>query len=241
MVSMLAHNLNRDVREVRLFEAGAVFTGSTAAVEERLSLSLGLTGHFAPTALHSAQDVPFFELKGAVEAILRLFDTPAPRFTRDHIPQAFDPARAASVRLGDHTVASLGQLAQAEAARRKLRQPVWLVEIALSTLLSFPLRHFTARELSRFQAVERDFSFTFPDTIAWDSIAFAIASLGIAELQSLRPVETFRDAKKYPGLVSILIRIVLQSNDRTLTEEDLTGWSAAIIHALESLGGVLRS
>jgi phenylalanyl-tRNA synthetase beta chain len=89
--------------------------------------------------------------------------------------------------------------------------------------------------------VERDFSFTFPDTIAWDSIAFAIASLGIAELQSLRPVETFRDAKKYPGLVSSLIRIVLQSNDRTLTEEDLTSWSAAIIHALESLGGVLRS
>ena len=241
MVTMVAHNLNRDVREVKLFEAGAVFTGSAASVDERLSLSLGLTGHFTQTALHQAQDVPFFELKGAIESVLRLFETPSVRFTRDTIPAAFETSRAASVFVGEKLIAQVGQLSEAEAARRKLRQPVWLAELSLGLLMSFPLRHFTARELSRFQAVERDFSFTFSDSIPWQQIASAIESLGIAEMQSLRPVETFRDEKKAPGLVSILVRTVFQSNERTLTDEDLTAWSAAIIKALETLGGVLRS
>ena len=47
---MLAHNLNRDVREARLFEQGAVFTGSAEAVVESPSLSLGLTGELAGDA-----------------------------------------------------------------------------------------------------------------------------------------------------------------------------------------------
>ncbi len=73
MIAMLAHNLNRDVREVRLFEQGAVFTGSAAAVVESNSLSLGLTGELPPTRIHSARDAGVFELKGVVESLLSLF------------------------------------------------------------------------------------------------------------------------------------------------------------------------
>ena len=36
MLAMLAHNLNRDVREVRLFEQGSIFTGTAEQVTESL-------------------------------------------------------------------------------------------------------------------------------------------------------------------------------------------------------------
>jgi phenylalanyl-tRNA synthetase beta chain len=240
MVTMLAHNLNRDVPAARLFEAGAIFTGSVAQVDEALSLSLGLTSTPAPTPLHQAQDAPFFELKGAIESILSLFDVLAPAFTREAIPPAFEPSRAASVVLGGKPIAHFGQLSSAEAARRKLRQPIYLAELNLAALLAHPLRQPTARELSRFQAVERDFSFSFADATEWQTIASAIRALNIAEMHSLKPVEIFRDAKKHPGHFSILIRTVFQSSKRTLTDEDLTAWSAAIIAALEALGGTIR-
>ena len=79
MVAMLAHNLNRDVREVRLFEQGTVFTGmvddagSVERVLESDSLSIGLTGELPATRLHSARDAGIFELKGVVESLLSLF------------------------------------------------------------------------------------------------------------------------------------------------------------------------
>ncbi len=241
MVTMLAHNLNRVVLTARLFEAGAIFTGSAAKVGESLSLSLGLTATLAPTPLYSAQDAPFFELKGAIESLLSLFDTPSPTFTRDAIPAAFEASRAASVLVAGKAIAHFGQLALAESTRRKLRQPVYLAEVNLAALLAFPLRHTTARELSRFQAVERDFSFTFADATEWHTIAAAINALAIPEMRSLAPAEIFRDPKKSPGHFSILIRTVFQSSDRTLTDEDLTSWSSSIISALESLGGAIRA
>ena len=241
MVTMLAHNLNRDVLTARLFEAGAIFSGSTAQVDESLSLSLGLTGTLPATPIHSAADAPFFELKGTLESLLRLFEAPAPTFTRDAIPAAFEPTRAASVKVAGQLIAHFGQLSTAEAQRRKLRQPIYLAELDLAALLAHPLRRRIARELSRFQAVERDFSFTFVDSTEWQTIAQTIHSLAIAEMQTLQPAEIFRDPKKSPGHFSILIRTTFQSLDRTLTDEDLTTWSTAIITALEALGGKIRA
>jgi phenylalanyl-tRNA synthetase beta chain len=240
MVTMLAHNLNRDVPAARLFEAGAIFTGSAASVDEIESLTLGLTGAVPATPVYSAQDSPFFELKGALESHLALFNAPAAVFTAESIPAAFEPGRAAVVTLDGKPIATFGQLASAEATKRKLRQPVYLAELRLGELLKLPLRHVLARELSRYQAVERDFSFTFSDATPWKSIAGAIHALAIPELQRLEAVEIFRDAKKNPGHFSILIRVVFQSHERTLVDTELAAWSGSIIAALEALGGVLR-
>ena len=241
MVTMLAHNLSRDVRTARLFELGAIFSGSTAQVDENSSLSLGLTGDTAFSKLYSDSDAGFFELKGALESLLSIFETPAVALSGDDLSPSFERSRVARFTVGGTTIVTFGQLTQTEATRRKLRQPVWLAELSLATLLSYPMRSTVSRELSRYQAVERDFSFTFVDTVTWQTIVDAIAALHIAEMRSLKPIENFRDYKKYPGVFSMLIRTVFQSNDRTLTDEDLTGWSSGIIRSLEGLGGKLRA
>ena len=101
-----------------------------------------------------------------------------------------------------------------------------------------------AREISRFQAVERDFSFTFADAVQWQSIAEAIHALEIPELTRLIPVEIFRDAKAGSapaGKYALLLRCVFQSNQRTLREDELTEWSSRLIAALTALGGAIRT
>ncbi len=244
MVTMLAHNLNRDVPSARLFEAGAVFGGSVATVVETQSLALGLTGAGMATSLYSAADAPFFELKGAVESILSLFQISAYSFTANEVPAYLEPGRSATARLGGFAVAHIGQLSGLESTRRKLRQPVFLAEVDLNFLFTFPRRHHMAKELSRYQAVERDFSFVFADTVGWEQVAAAIRGLGIAELLRLSPVEIFRDAKGKavaPGHYSLLLRTVFQSTERTLSEGELTGWQESIVGALTGLGGVQRA
>jgi phenylalanyl-tRNA synthetase beta chain len=250
MTAMLAHNLNRDVREARLFEQGAIFTGSPEKVVELHGLSLGLTGELPATRVHSGKDVGVFELKGVIESLLSLFaaspdalsTSAASRLTFSaDVPAWLDPGRGATALLDGMPIACFGELAAAEREARKLRQPVYLAEVDLEALYKLPLRRATARELSRFQAVERDFSFVFPDAVSWGAIADAIESLGISELRSLRPAEVWRDPKKYPGVYSLLLRAVFQSQERTLREEELTEWSTRLIAALSSLGGVIRA
>ena len=251
MVAMLAHNLNRDVKDVRLFEQGEVFTGSSDQVDEAASLSLGLTGAVPATPLYAATDAPFYELKGAVESLVSLFNPAAGTDPAAGIltftakaPAWLEPGRSATALLNGTPLAWFGELAAQQAHQRKLRQPLYLAEIDLARLYALPLRKVIARDLSRFQAVERDFSFTFPDSTHWSRIKAVIEALNIAELARLTPVEIFRDPKGRsvpPGHYALLLRCVFQSNERTLNEEELTTWWSGIIAALTALGGTIRA
>ncbi len=252
MLAMLANNLNRDVTSVRLFERGHIFTapGRTPthieAVAETSSLALGLTGDSPPSPpLHDAAVAPIFELKGAIESLTSLFTLPGGpdtlTFTTANAPAWLEPGRSATARLGPHPFAYFGELSRAESSRRKLRQPVFLATIDLAHLYEFPLRRVTAHELSRFQAVERDFSFVFPDSTRWHTVASAIHALSIPELTRLYPVEVWRNPQKFPGVYSLLLRTLFQSPERTLGEAELTSFWSRIIDALTALGGTLRA
>jgi phenylalanyl-tRNA synthetase beta chain len=248
---MLAHNLNRDVKDVRLFEQGQIFTGTIPpdsaiidAIHDSPQLSLGLTGSPTTTDRYTAQSPLFFELKGAIESVLSLFTPPggpaAITFTSE-APAWLEPGRAATALVNNQPIAHFGELAQTQREARKLRQPVYLAQLDLATLYDLPLRKITAHDLSRYQAVERDFSFILPDATQWHTIASAIHALAIPELLSLKPIEVWRDPKKFPSVYSLLLRTVFQSHDRTLRDDELTQWSTQIIETLTNLGGTLRA
>ncbi|MGO4214283.1 phenylalanine--tRNA ligase subunit beta, partial [Terriglobus sp. YAF25] len=205
---------------------------------------LGATGGARATAVVSEADALFYELKGALEKLFARFRVTAPVYAQMNLPSWIEPGRGATIAIEGQIVAVLGELASAEAAKRKLRQPVWLAEVNLAKLFAFPLRTPVAHEISRYQAVERDFSFVFPDAVTWAAVEAAIHGLGNAELLRVAPVEIFRDAKGKAvpaGHYSLLTRVVFQSQERTLRDEELTGWSAEIIKTLEGLGGKLRA
>ena len=244
MAGMLARNLARGADAVRLFELGTVFTGSTAEVREQAGLVLGATGQGMAGALHRAEDALLFEVKGALEVLLARFAGEVRFAAGAPLPQWIEPGRGGQVLLEGQAVAVFGELSGAEMSARKLRQGCVVAEIDAARLLRTPLRQPVLRELSRFQAVERDFSFVFPDAVRWGAIEGAVRGLGIPELQRVKPVEIFRDAKGKAvaaGMYSLLTRLVFQSMERTLTEEELAGWSERVVAALTALGGTQRA
>ena len=253
MLEMLAHNLNRDVREARLFEQGQVFVGTTdgegiGEVIETASLVLGVTSEtMQRTSLLSAEDAPIFELKGVVESLASLFTLAGGGesldFSSEGLPGWMEPGRGGLAHLHKRPFATFGELSRAEQATRKLRQPVYLATIDIGQLLALPLKTHTAREISRYQAVERDLSFIFPDTTQWHTIAATIHALALPDLDRLMPLEIFRDSKGKAiaaGHHSLLLRLVFQSATRTLTETDLVEASRRVTEALTELGGIQR-
>ena len=247
MAGMLGRNLARDVGTVRLFEMGTVFTGSTAEVHERTGLALGATGGAAMGSLHRAEDALFFELKGALGALLAKFTGAVrcePASAAAPLPGWIERGRGARVLLDGDPVAVFGELSAAELGARKLRQACVLAEVDAARLFRTPLRQPALRELSRFQAVERDFSFVFPDEVAWGAVEGSVHALALPALQGIEPVEIFRDPKGKAvgaGQYSVLTRVVFQSSERTLTEEEISGWSEQITGALTQLGGMQRA
>ncbi|MGO9777342.1 MAG: phenylalanine--tRNA ligase subunit beta [Terracidiphilus sp.] len=246
MLAMIAGNLHRDVSDVRLFELGTVFSGTTERVDERPALSFGAVGTLPEQgALHAAREIEFHDMKGVVEQVVGRFQSRAVLFDRFSAeagltPEWLHPYRAARVVVDGMTAGWFGQLHPRMAAERKLKDPVLLGEIYLDRLYRLPLRQPIAREISRFQPVRRDFSLVLDESIAWEKIDQAVAGLRIPELVEWRAREVFRDAKLGAGEYALLLGATFQAVDRTLREEELQEFQARVVEAVGKVGARLR-
>lgn len=241
MLDMLAHNLNRNIANVRLFEAGNIFELAGSKSLESKRACLGATGDAIAAGVHqTARPVSFFDLKGDIENLLRAFQYDSLYFDA-HAPEYYHPGRSARAVMDGATVAQLGQVHPDVTARRKVRQDVFVAEVFLDRLFKHGLREVRYRPLPKYPAVERDFSVVFADEVTFEKAQQAVSALNISELRSFVPVEVFRGGKVAAGKYSILFRATFQSGERTLREEEVARWAGQIVKALEGLGGKLRA
>jgi phenylalanyl-tRNA synthetase beta chain len=247
MLAMVAGNLHRDVSDVRLFELGTVFSGTTEKVEERPALAFGAVGSLPEQgALHAGRAIDFHDVKGVVEQVVGRFQARSVYFDcfpaeAGLTPEWLHPYRSARVAVAGETVGWFGQLHPREAAARKLKEPVLVGELYLDRLYKLPLAKPVARDISRFQPVRRDFSLVLDENIAWEKIDLALAGLQIPEMVEWRAREVFHDAKLGKGEYALLLGATFQAPDRTLREEELTLFQAQVVEAVGKVGARLRS
>ncbi|MGD0220954.1 MAG: phenylalanine--tRNA ligase subunit beta [Terriglobia bacterium] len=242
MLRAIRWNLDRDTNDARLFELGKTYFMSANGVpQEHQVLTLGAIGHRRPASVFDSEaPLDFFDLKGDLETIFGAFDMPAWEFEpteRTYLQQGL------SGRISSQGVelAVLGLIQQDLAREYKLRQEVWVAEVDFDRLLSFPLRSRKFQLISRFPAVERDFSLVLPDELPYARLSSAIAGLAVEEIRGFRPVDRFRSGAIPPRHYSLLLRVIFESQTHTLTSEEVGGLSQRLLTALEGLGAHLRS
>jgi phenylalanyl-tRNA synthetase beta chain len=247
MLAAVAGNLHRDVSDVRLFELGTVFSGTTEKVDERPALAFAAAGMFPDvSALHPSRAIEFHDVKGVVEQILARFQMRTVYFDRfppdaGLAPGWLHPYRSARVVAEGLTVGWFGQLHPSQAAARKIKDAVLVGEIYIDRLYRLPLRKPSARDISRFQPVRRDFSLVLDQSISWEHIDKALASTQIPELVEWRAGEVFRDGRLAPHEYSLLVSATFQAPDRTLREEEIQSFQSRIIQAVNHAGARLRT
>jgi phenylalanyl-tRNA synthetase beta chain len=243
MAAALEWNLNHGQRNVRLFEIGSHYRlNGTTSAETRV-LTIGATGEAREKDLYdAARDYSFADLKGDIDAI-GLF---AGRFAWQNGGAGWlHAARRGRVLLGTEDIGEAGQLARRVAERLKLRQEVFLAELRLEPVYAAIRALKDSRRyepLPRFPAVERDFSLLLAEGTHFSDVSSAIGSLKISEIASIEATDLFRGKNVPAGKYSLLVRVTFQSREATLTEAQITDFSARIVAALEKqLGAQLRA
>ncbi|MDR3746695.1 MAG: phenylalanine--tRNA ligase subunit beta [Acidobacteriota bacterium] len=241
LLNMIGYNLNRGNNSLQLFEAGEVFEKVGDGRDEHRHLGFAATGDaFAKNVHTGAQPYSFFHMKGDMEELLAAFQHDNLYFDAQ-TPEYFHLGRSARAVMDGQTVAHFGQLDPYIASDRKFRQDVYMAEVLLDQVYRHELRQPRYERISRFPAVERDFSFVFGDAVTFERLKSAVDVLGISELQRFVPAEIYRGDKAGAGKYSVLLHAEFQSKERTLLDLAVAVWSAQIIQALEKLGGVLRA
>jgi phenylalanyl-tRNA synthetase beta chain len=244
MISALEWNLNRGQRNLRLFEIGKRYELRDGEPVETAVLTLGAAGLAREKSIHEpAREFSFADLKGDLERIGEL----AGRFHwSTQTPGWLNPARSARVVIGkEQSVGNAGQLARRNADQLKLRQDIFIAELALEPLLKgieSARTELKFKPIPRFPAVERDFALILSDGTEFAQVESAIRALQIPELQSVEAADLFRGGQIPAGKFSLMIRSTFQSAEATLTDAQINDFSTRIVAALQKeLGAALRA
>src|SRR5258708_7593304 len=234
MTAALEWNLNRGQRNVRLFEIGRQSRLRGSESVEIPILTLGATGRAREKGLYdTAREYSFADLKGDIDALGAL----AGGFTwNERGPAWLHPARRGRIALHNGAIGAAGELTRRVAEQLKLRQEIFLAELQLPPLYAVIRAAKESRKyepVPRFPAVERDFSLLLGDGTHFSDVAGAIRSLNILEIVSIEAIDLYRGKNVPAGQYSLLVRVTFQSREATLTEAQLTDFSARIIAALE--------
>jgi phenylalanyl-tRNA synthetase beta chain len=245
MLRALRWNLDRGQADLRLFEFGKVYTTSSRTPEglpsERRVLTLGATGFRRTGSVHdAARPLDIFDLKGDLETTLERFDIRGLAF-RPEDSRYHETGLAGSFIAGESALARFGQMSHEIVREYKLRQPVYIAEIDLERLLAASLHGRTFRPFSKFPAAERDLSLVVPRSVSYAGLRYAVNSLRVEHLQEFWPADRFEGGSLPAGHYSLLLRVVLQSAERTLTSEEVDKAAATVVEALVPLGVRLRT
>jgi phenylalanyl-tRNA synthetase beta chain len=245
MIGAIEWNLNHGQRNLRLFEIGKTYELKNGEPIETPVLTLGATGLAREKSIYeAAREFAFADLKGDLDRILELAGGASWRKASRNWLAA---GRAAELHVAGaaNKVGVAGQLARRVADQLKLRQDIFLAQLDLEAFVAAietanATRRFIA--LPRFPSVERDFSLVLGDGTTFAQVEQAIRSLSIPEVERIEAADLFRGGQIGAGKFSLMVRVIFQSAQATLTDAQIAEHSSRIVAALEkNLGASLRA
>lgn len=256
LIANLRFNLNRKIPRVRIFEIGRVFWRDSSQSEAALAVG-GIAQPVRIAALaygpaveeqwgFECRNVDFFDLKNDLEQLL------APNcqgqeagslrfeaFTTDRAHPALHPGRSGRVMLNGCEIGWIGELHPRHQAAYELPQPPVLFELETEPLLRLSLaKH---GEVSRYPAVMRDFAVIVAEQVVVQRMLDAMFAIGIDCLRSVSLFDLYRGKGIPDGCKSLAFRVIMQENQRTMTDQDADSVMASLLRVLsESFGASLR-
>lgn len=252
-LEVIAHNLNRQSTDLKLFEMGNVYRyepagegdpiNNLASYSERMHLSMFIVGKGTQYWRNSVGAGHFFALKGYVELLLRRLGVDLNSLEYGAAPaDLFSEGLAYRIPSSGKTLLMLGTVAPARLRQFDIKQPVFAAEIDWNQLLKLYLRSKVVyRELPQYPEVRRDLALLLDENVSFADIRKAAFS---AEKKILRKVvlfDVYRGDKIPEGKKQYAISLTLQDYDKTLTDKYVEQVVGRVLNALSSqFGAVLR-
>jgi phenylalanyl-tRNA synthetase beta chain len=242
LLEVAQHNFARGADAVRLFEVGAVYSGSAADPQEHTTLALLIGGDATASTWRGSQPEPgdFYALKGVVEAICGLTGVELGFEALDaaHHPYLI-PGRSATLTLNDEAVGYLGEVHPVVAGTNDLGSVV-AAEIDLDVLAAALPSPVTFTAFSSFPPAREDIAVVVPQEVAAQQVLGVVKASAGKYLQSAEVFDVFEGEQVGEGNKSLAVRLTYAAPDRTLSDKETEKARRSITNKLEEIGGTLR-
>jgi len=224
LLTNLAYNLNHAERDVKLFEQSRVYHKSAVGHSEPMHLAAVFTGTREPEHWQAkGTPIDFTWVKGCLEGLLTnlgLDFTLKPSVQPYHVSDEAFSYYSGSVSLGSIGRIKPQVLAQWGIDSSILKQDLWLLECDVDALADQSRnRSMKYSEISRYPAVVRDLSFLAPMSVRYEDLRDSIMELDQGLVREVQLFDEYRSKQIPEGFRSLSLHIVLQDQEKTLTDE----------------------
>jgi phenylalanyl-tRNA synthetase beta chain len=239
LLKVVAHNLNRQVDSIPIFELGRVFQldDGEPSYKEQTELILGLCGQ-TPTAGwgEPARSFDFFDLKGLVTELMAGWGgefSIVPGSTTPFLP-AQGYVILTEPRSSDLALGQMGLIDPAYARRFGVKEPVWAAVIDFEMLSGTPEKVRQYVPLPRFPAAFRDLAVVVDETVSSGDVWKTIRIAGGRLLDEIRLFDRYSGPPIPAGKISLAFSVSYRHPDRTLTDDEAESAHRGIIEALRA-------
>ena len=231
MLDTLSRNKSVKNEDVKLYELSKVYrnTAPGELPDERTMIALGAYGQTG-----------FFELKGAIEALLKTLRVYGAQFRAQTENPSYHPGRCADITVDGKLVGVLGQLHPKVAAAWGLGE-TYVAELDFAALLETRSAEGTYVPLPKYPTVQRDLAVVCDADVTIAQLVACIRKAGGALLKDVTLFDIYTGSHIPEGKKSTAFSLKLRADDRTLTDADSDGVMARVLEALkDELGAQLR-
>ncbi|HRX76170.1 MAG TPA: phenylalanine--tRNA ligase subunit beta, partial [Candidatus Cloacimonadota bacterium] len=224
LITNLAYNLNHAERNVKLFEQAKVYHKTDTGHQEPMQMAAIFSGMRSAEHWQSkAQTIDFSWVKGCLESMLGSLNLP--HTSRSCERPYLVTAESRAYFSEDTELGVFGRLKPELLAKwgidlSILKQDVWIIECNVDAIVAKTRSvSITYQPISRFPAVLRDLSFLAPLQVQYQDIREQILAIDPALVQEIEVFDEYRSKQIPEGFRSLSMHIILQDQEKTLTDE----------------------
>jgi phenylalanyl-tRNA synthetase beta chain len=236
LLQSVAYNQNRQQNRLRLFETGLRFVPDESAengVRQENMIAGVITGQRNEEHWDMEKAATdFYDIKADVEALLSLTaDASAYEFSKAEV-SALHPGQTAGIYRNGTLVGYVGTLHPELERKLGLNSKTLIFELLLSEILTAKIPE--AAAISRFPSNRRDIAVVVKEEVDAKNVLQLIEKVGGNYLIDLNLFDVYRGESIEEGSKSLAIALILQDNDKTLEEKDISDVVNRVIDSLET-------
>ena len=233
MLDILSRNFAFKNKGVKLYEIGKIYlpVEGEKLPNEPKRMIFGTYG----------EHENFFTLKGEVDALLEQLNVHPATYVADTKNPSYHPGRCADIMIDGKKLGVIGQIHPLVAEGYGISGEVYVAELDFTGLQSALAPERVFHSLPKFPTVSRDLALVCDEAMTVGMLEACIKKAGGKLLRSIQLFDIYRGPGIAPGKKSVAFSLELRADDRTLTDEDTTGVTNAVLEKLKNdLGVTLR-
>ena len=238
-LEVVAHNVNRRQKDLKLFEYGKVYKHTTDGYDEKEKLSIFVSGNQQPESwLAESRQSDFHTLKRLVDVVCQVvgidgFDT----------TDAVHGALQYGIQYvkNDKIIAELGLVKPSLCKKLGLKQSVLYAELDWEYIVKKGKKKVIFQEIPKFPEVRRDLSLVLNKSVKFEDVKKIAFQTEKKLLQHINVFSVYEGESIGEGKKSYAISFTLLDKAKTLTDKVIDKSMNKLIQAFEQqLGAVIR-